>query len=152
MTKADNIDLSTAEPVAVTREQGNRQFLTGNDALVRLPIEQLRRDAENGLRTKGFITGYPGSPMGGYDMALHRARIEQYDIIHHPAQNEELAATSLLGTQMLDNFEADDTDGVLGIWYGKGPGADRSGDAFKHGNFAGTSKHGAVIILSGEDH
>ncbi len=152
MTKSDKIDQRAAEPVKLTNQKGNRQFLTGNDALVRLPIEHLRRDKENGLRTKGFITGYPGSPMGGYDMALHRAKIEQYDIIHRPAQNEELGATSLLGTQMLDNFEADDTDGVLGIWYGKGPGADRSGDAFKHGNFAGTSTHGAVIILSGEDH
>lgn len=152
MTKAERLEQSDATPVKPVDKRGNRQFLTGNDALVRLPIEQLRRDHESGLRTKGFITGYPGSPMGGYDMALHRARIEQYDIIHHPAQNEELAATSLLGTQMLDNFEADDTDGVLGIWYGKGPGADRSGDAFKHGNFAGTSKHGAVVIFSGEDH
>ncbi|MCX7560587.1 indolepyruvate ferredoxin oxidoreductase family protein [Sulfitobacter sp. F26204] len=152
MTKADRVNQTDAERVSTTTKKENRQFLTGNDALVRLPIEQLRRDKANGLRTKGFITGYPGSPMGGYDMALHRAKIAQYDIIHHPAQNEELAATSLLGTQMLDNFEADDTDGVLGIWYGKGPGADRSGDAFKHGNFAGTSKHGAVIILSGEDH
>lgn len=152
MTKADKVDQTDAEPVRVGARTGNRQFLTGNDALVRLPIEQLRRDKEEGLRTKGFITGYPGSPMGGYDLALNRARIEQYDIIHRPAQNEELGATSLLGTQMLDNFEADDTDGVLGIWYGKGPGADRSGDAFKHGNFAGTSKHGAVVILSGEDH
>ncbi|TNF19784.1 MAG: indolepyruvate ferredoxin oxidoreductase family protein [Rhodobacteraceae bacterium] len=152
MTKLDKLHQTEADPVTVPVQTQNRQFLTGNDALVRLPIEQLRRDRDNGLRTKGFITGYPGSPMGGYDMALNRARIEQYDILHRPAQNEELGATSLLGTQMLDNFEADDTDGVLGIWYGKGPGADRSGDAFKHGNFAGTSKHGAVVILSGEDH
>ncbi|MCX7565971.1 indolepyruvate ferredoxin oxidoreductase family protein [Sulfitobacter sp. F26169L] len=152
MTKAEKISQTDAKPVKGTVKKANRQFMTGNDALVRLPIEHLRRDKENGLRTKGFITGYPGSPMGGYDMALHRAKIEQYDIIHHPAQNEELGATSLLGTQMLDNFEADETDGVLGIWYGKGPGADRSGDAFKHGNFAGTSTHGAVILLSGEDH
>ncbi|MBV8600814.1 MAG: hypothetical protein JO359_04530, partial [Candidatus Eremiobacteraeota bacterium] len=108
--------------------------------LVRLPIEQRRRDATAGLRTRTFITGYPGSPLGGYDLALRAAGsvVEENGILHLPAQSEELAATALIGTQMLDEHPHADVDGVIGMWYGKGPGVDRSGDALKHGNFAGT--------------
>lgn len=129
-------------------------FLSGIQALVRLPIEQMRRDERRGLRTKAFITGYPGSPLGGYDIAMNQARthFERYGVKHLPGQNEELAATTLMGTQMVDEHPSSGVDGVVAYWYGKGPGLDRSGDALKHGNFAGTSKHGAVVILSGEDH
>lgn len=129
-------------------------FLTGIQALVRLPIEQMRRDRQQGWRTRAFVTGYPGSPLGGYDLALHRARevLEAHGVRHLPGQNEELAMTTLMGTQMLDEHPHPDVDGVVAYWYGKGPGTDRSGDALKHGNFAGTSERGAVVILSGEDH
>lgn len=131
-----------------------RVYLNGNQALIRLFIEQMRRDRHQGLRTRSFITGYPGSPLGGIDIALQQIRpvLERYGIRHQPGQNEELAATSLSGTQMLDEYPNPDLDGVVGYWYGKGPGLDRSGDAIKHGNFSGTSRHGAVVILSGEDH
>ncbi|MDE3112069.1 MAG: indolepyruvate ferredoxin oxidoreductase family protein [Chloroflexota bacterium] len=135
------------------RERGS-VYLSGIHALVRMPIDQHRRDARAGLRIGTLISGYPGSPLAGYDLQLQRARavLDRHDIRHRPGQNEELAATSLIGTQMLDRYPHSRYDGVLGIWYGKGPGVDRSGDALKHGNFAGTSRHGAVVLLSGEDH
>lgn len=142
-------DIAKATPVA---QDQSREYLTGVQALVRLPLMQLDRDRVAGLRTQGFITGYPGSPLGGYDLALDRAKVEQHGVKHIHGQNEELAATTLIGTQMLDGFPNETVDGVVSFWYGKGPGADRSGDAFKHGNFGGTSKNGAVVILSGEDH
>lgn len=129
-------------------------FLNGTQALVRVLFDQHRRDQRDGLRTASFVTGYPGSPLGGIDgvLASNKALLGESEILHKPAQNEELAATSLMGTQMLDKHPNPDIDGVIGVWYGKGPGVDRSGDALKHGNFAGTSKNGAVVILSGEDH
>jgi indolepyruvate ferredoxin oxidoreductase len=135
------------------REEG-RVYLSGMQALVRLPIDQSHRDRRAGLRIGTFISGYPGSPLGGYDLALRQARaiLEQHDIRHVPGANEELAASALSGTQMLDRYPHSRYDGVVGVWYGKGPGVDRSGDALKHGNFAGTSRHGAVVVLSGEDH
>src|SRR5215471_16500289 len=131
-----------------------RVFLSGIQAMVRLPIDQARRDRRAGLRTGSFVSGYPGSPLGGYDLTLHgsRALVEQFDIVHQPGQNEELAATAVTGTQMLDIYPSSRHDGVVGIWYGKGPGMDRSGDAIRHGNAMGTSRHGAVVMLSGEDH
>jgi indolepyruvate ferredoxin oxidoreductase len=134
--------------------ESGRIYLSGVQALVRLPIEQMRRDHARGLKTRAFITGYPGSPLGGYDLALKAAGsiVGQNGILQVPGQNEELAATALTGTQMLDSHPHSDVDGVVGFWYGKGPGVDRSGDAFKHGNFAGTSRLGAVVVLSGEDH
>src|ERR1019366_5517083 len=129
-------------------------YLNGLHALVRLPIDQHRKDQRAGLHTATFISGYPGSPLGGYDLALQQAQsiLEQHRILHVPGANEELAATAISGPQMLDNYSHSHVDGVVSFWYGKGPGVDRSGDAFKHGNFAGTSKHGAVVVLSGEDH
>jgi indolepyruvate ferredoxin oxidoreductase len=149
-------DRSTAQPLQAERYEARegRIFLSGIQALVRLPIEQMRRDAAAGLRTRGFISGYPGSPLGGYDLALGQAKefLERYGVRHVPGQNEEMAASALMGTQMLDVHPHPDVDGVVGYWYGKGPGVDRAGDAFKHGNFAGTSRHGAVVVLSGEDH
>ena len=135
------------------REEG-AVYLSGMQALVRLPIDQSRRDRRAGLRIGTFVSGYPGSPLGGYDLTLRQARaiLERHDIRHVPGANEELAATALSGTQMLDRYPHSRYDGVVGLWYGKGPGVDRSGDALKHGNFAGTSRHGAVVVLSGEDH
>jgi indolepyruvate ferredoxin oxidoreductase len=129
-------------------------YFSGLHTLVRLPLEQHRRDRAAGLRSGIFITGYPGSPLAGYDLQLERrsSLLSAYGIVHVPASSEERAATALMGSQMLDNFPHEHYDGVVGFWYGKGPGVDRSGDAFKHGNFAGTSRHGAVVILSGEDH
>jgi indolepyruvate ferredoxin oxidoreductase len=129
-------------------------YLSGLQALVRLPIDQSRRDRRAGLRIGTFISGYPGSPLGGYDLALRQARAlcERHDILHVPGANEELAATAISGTQMLDHYPHSRVDGVVALWYGKGPGVDRSGDALKHGNFAGTSRHGAVVVLSGDDH
>lgn len=131
-----------------------RYFMPAIQALVRLPIEQMKRDRLRGLRTGSFITGFPGSPLGGYDLALENAGdiLSQHNIVFQPAGNEEQAATALMGTQMLDRYEHSRFDGVVGFWYGKGPGLDRAGDAIRHGNFAGTSEHGAVVILSGEDH
>ena len=128
-------------------------YLTGMQALVRLPIDQSRRDKKAGLRIGTFISGYPGSPLGGYDLALGQAAdlLSRHDILHVPGANEELAATAIRGSQMLDH-EPSAVDGVVALWYGKGPGADRSGDALRHGNFAGTSSNGAVVVLSGEDH
>lgn len=136
------------------RVEDGRLFLTGNQALVRMLIEQMRSDQAAGIRSRAFVTGYPGSPLGSIDLALKQASkyLAEFGITHLPAQNEEFAASSLMGTQMLDEHPHDDVDGVVGYWYGKGPGLDRAGDALKHGNFAGTSKNGAVVILSGEDH
>ena len=131
-----------------------RVFLSGIQSLVRLPVDQARRDRESDLKIGTFITGYPGSPLGGYDLALQQNRklLDAHGIIHRPGENEELAATSLMGTQLIDRYPHSAYDGVVGLWYGKGPGLDRSGDALRHGNFAGTSKNGAVVVLSGEDH
>ena len=136
------------------REKG-LVYLTGVQALVRLALDQQRRDRKAGLRTGVFISGYPGSPLGIYDMSVQRLGPkvrEDYDIVHVPGANEELAASAISGTQMLDNYPHARFDGVTAFWYGKGPGIDRSGDALKHGNFAGTSRHGAVVVLAGEDH
>jgi indolepyruvate ferredoxin oxidoreductase len=129
-------------------------FFSGLSMLVRLPLEQARRDRERGVASGTLITGYPGSPLGGYDLALARIGplLEERHIRFLPAGNEEQAATALMGTQMLDDHPHSTYRGVNGFWYGKGPGVDRAGDAFKHGNFAGTSRHGAVVVLSGEDH
>lgn len=129
-------------------------FFSGMSMLVRLPIEQARMDRAAGRQPGTLITGYPGSPMGSYDLQLARVSklLDQEDIRFLPAGNEEQAVTALMGTQMIDGFPHERYDGINGYWYGKGPGVDRAGDAFKHANFAGTSEHGAVVILSGEDH
>lgn len=131
-----------------------RHFMPGIQGLVRLPLEVARRDREAGLLTGVFISGYPGSPLGGYDLALEREQqlLEEHGIVHVPAGNEEQAATACMGTQMLESYPHSKVDGVTAFWYGKGPGVDRSGDALKHGNFAGTSPLGAVVLLVGDDH
>ncbi|MBW0093226.1 indolepyruvate ferredoxin oxidoreductase family protein, partial [Pseudonocardia sp. KRD-188] len=134
--------------------EDGRVFLTGVQALVRAPLDQVRRDRRAGLRTGTFITGYPGSPLGGYDLALQQNRglLTEHDVVHRMGQNEELAASALMGTQLLERYPHSRYDGVTGFWYGKGPGLDRAGDSLRHGNFGGTTTHGAVVVLSGEDH
>ncbi len=129
-------------------------FLTGIQALVRLPMAQIRRDRAAGLNTAGFISGYRGSPLGGYDQQLFAARkhLEQYNIKFQPGVNEDLAATAIWGSQQLNLSPGARHDGVVGIWYGKGPGVDRCGDVFRHGNAAGSSKNGGVLCLAGDDH
>jgi indolepyruvate ferredoxin oxidoreductase len=135
--------------------ESGRAFMSGVQALVRLPMLQRRRDALAGLNTAGFISGYRGSPLGGYDQALWAAKkhLSAQNIVFQPGVNEELAATAVWGTQQLDLYpQSKKFDGVFGIWYGKGPGVDRCSDVFKHANMAGTSKHGGVIALAGDDH
>jgi indolepyruvate ferredoxin oxidoreductase len=129
-------------------------FLTGIQALVRLPMAQVRRDRAAGLNTAGFVTGYRGSPLGGYDQQLHAARkhLAQYDVKFQPGVNEDLAATAIWGSQQLNLSPGAKFDGITGIWYGKGPGVDRCGDVFRHGNAAGSAKNGGVLCLAGDDH
>ena len=131
-----------------------RVYLTGIQALVRLPMMQRQRDLAAGLNTGGFISGYRGSPLGMYDNALWTAKryLKENNIHFQPGLNEDLAATSVWGTQQVNLFPGATVDGVFSIWYGKGPGVDRSMDVLKHGNAAGTSPHGGVIALAGDDH
>jgi indolepyruvate ferredoxin oxidoreductase len=129
-------------------------YLTGIQALVRLPVEQMRRDRAAGLNTGAFISGYEGSPLGGYDIALAREQslLERYNVHFQPGVNEDLAATSVMGSQIIDTMGPAKVDGVVGFWYGKGPGVDRTGDAFRHANMAGTGRNSAAIVLAGDDH
>ncbi|MCW5661369.1 MAG: indolepyruvate ferredoxin oxidoreductase family protein [Burkholderiaceae bacterium] len=132
-----------------------RAFMSGVQALVRLPMLQRARDAKAGLNTAGFVSGYRGSPLGGYDQALWSAKkhLAANHVVFQPGVNEELAATAIWGTQQLEFDKANNKyDGVFGIWYGKGPGVDRCSDVFKHANLAGTSPHGGVIAVAGDDH
>jgi indolepyruvate ferredoxin oxidoreductase len=129
-------------------------FLTGLQALVRLLLLQRDRDVRAGLDTAGFVSGYRGSPLGSLDRELWRARpfLEPANIRFQPGLNEDLAATSIWGTQQVGLFPGSLHDGVFALWYGKGPGVDRSGDPFKHGNAAGTAKYGGVLAVAGDDH
>ena len=135
------------------RESG-RVFLTGTQALVRVALDQARRDRAAGLNTAGFISGYRGSPLGGVDIELWRAKklIEENRIEFMPAVNEDLAATAVLGSQQVEISPDREVEGVFGLWYGKGPGLDRAGDALKHGNAYGSSPHGGVLVVAGDDH
>jgi indolepyruvate ferredoxin oxidoreductase len=134
--------------------QSGRVFLSGLQALVRLPMMQRERDRAEGLTTGGFISGYRGSPLGRYDDALWKARpfLERHDIHFQPGINEDLAATSIWGSQQVNVFPGASVDGVFAIWYGKGPGVDRSTDVLKHGNAAGSAKRGGVLVVVGDDH
>jgi indolepyruvate ferredoxin oxidoreductase len=136
-----------------TLERG-RVFLTGTQALIRLMMLQRERDLRAGLNTAGFISGYRGSPLGGLDQALWRAQphLASHHIKFQPGVNEDLAATAIWGTQQVGMYPGANYDGVYSMWYGKGPGVDRCGDVFKHANAAGTSKHGGVLALAGDDH
>lgn len=129
-------------------------FMNGLQALTRLPLVQIRRDRERGLNTGGVISGYRGSPLGGYDLTLERniGLLREHDISFKPGVNEELAATIIWGSQQLHLSPGAQKQGVFGIWYGKGPGVDRSGDVFKHGTASGSSKHGGVLCIAGDDH
>lgn len=131
-----------------------RVLLSGIQALVRLPLDQMRRDKARGLHTAAFISGYRGSPLGGYDQQLVRAQthLDRYNIRFVPGVNEELAATSVWGTQQLGLFDGAKVDGICGIWYGKTPGVDRSCDAFRHANAAGSAPKGGALIIAGDDH
>jgi len=131
-----------------------RVFVTGTQALVRLPFMQRQRDVAAGLNTAGFISGYRGSPLGGLDLQLWQARkyLDEHHIQFQPGVNEDLAATAVWGTQQVGLFPGAKYDGVFSMWYGKGPGVDRSGDVFRHGNFAGAASKGGVLALAGDDH
>lgn len=136
------------------RATSGHVYLTGSQALVRLPIMQHMRDQQAGLKTAGFISGYRGSPLGIYDLALWQARkfLEEQDILFQPGVNEDLAATAVWGTQQTGLIGKSRYDGVFAMWYGKGPGVDRSGDPLKHGSYQGAAKNGGVLALCGDDH
>ncbi|MBX9902344.1 MAG: indolepyruvate ferredoxin oxidoreductase family protein [Burkholderiaceae bacterium] len=129
-------------------------FLSGIQALVRLPMIQRQRDTAAGLNTAGFVSGYRGSPLGGLDETLWKTKklLDQHHVQFVPGVNEDLAATAVWGTQTVDLIGPAKYDGVFAMWYGKGPGVDRSADVFKHMNHAGTSKHGGVLLVAGDDH
>lgn len=131
-----------------------RLYLTGTQALTRLPMLQKQRDTAHGLNTACFISGYRGSPLGGLDKSLWEAKqfLQDNHIHFQPGVNEELGATAVWGSQQANLFPGARYDGVFAMWYGKGPGVDRSGDVFKHGNSAGVSEHGGVLVLAGDDH
>jgi indolepyruvate ferredoxin oxidoreductase len=134
--------------------ESGRVYATGVQALVRLLMLQRQRDALAGLNTAGFVSGYRGSPLGGLDIALWSAEkfLSRAHIKFQPGLNEDLAATAIWGSQQVNLFPGAKYDGVFSMWYGKGPGVDRCGDVFKHANFAGTSRHGGVLVLAGDDH
>ena len=123
-------------------------------AIIRLLIAQRNADRRAGLNTAGFVSGYRGSPLGGLDLAMWRAgtHLDANDIRFQPGVNEDLAATAIWGTQQVGLFSPATKDGVFGLWYGKGPGIDRSGDPLKHGNLAGSSPNGGVLVVAGDDH
>lgn len=134
--------------------QTGRVFLTGTQALVRILLDQRRRDIADGINSAGLVSGYRGSPLGGVDLELWRAKalLQAGRIEFLPAINEDLAATAVLGSQQVETNPRREVDGVFGLWYGKGPGVDRSGDALKHGNAYGSSPHGGVLVVAGDDH
>jgi len=134
--------------------ESGRVYLTGAQAFVRLLILQRQRDALAGLNTAGFVSGYRGSPLGALDQSLWKAQkfLERAHVRFQPGLNEDLAATAIWGSQQVNLYPRAKYDGVFSMWYGKGPGVDRCGDVFKHANHAGTSKHGGVLVLAGDDH
>ena len=135
------------------RQEQGIVFLSGIQALVRLPLDQHRADKRRGLNTATLISGYRGSPLGGLDLTLERNPdlLREHHVVFLSGLNEDLGATAIYGSQLANLFPRPKYDGVLGMWYGKGPGVDRSGDIFKHANFAGVSRHGGVLALGGDD-
>src|SRR5262245_52257365 len=131
-----------------------RIFLSGAQAVIRMLLMQRERDRLNGLNTAGFVSGYRGSPLGGLDLQLWKAKkqLSEAHIHFEPGLNEELAATAVWGSQQTELLGEGKYDGVFGLWYGKGPGVDRSGDVFRHANLAGSSKYGGPRALMGDDH
>ncbi|MGB0468824.1 MAG: indolepyruvate ferredoxin oxidoreductase family protein [Pontibacterium sp.] len=131
-----------------------RVYITGSQALARLPMLQAERDQAAGLNTGGFISGYRGSPLGNFDKTLWQIRdyLKQNNITFQPGVNEDLGATAVWGSQQVNIFEGAKYDGVFALWYGKGPGVDRTGDVLKHANAFGTSPHGGVLAVAGDDH
>ena len=136
------------------RLASGRAYMTGIEALVHLPMLQHQRDMARGLNTAGYISGYRGSPIGGLDQALWKAKnyLEPHNIVFNPGVNEDLAMTAVWGSQQVNLFEGAKYDGVFGMWYGKGPGLDRSMDVLKHANAFGTSRYGGVLAVVGDDH
>jgi indolepyruvate ferredoxin oxidoreductase len=134
--------------------ESGRVYLTGIQALVRLPMDQMRMDRQKGVKTGTFISGYEGSPLGGYDLAIQRAGrvLSELDIHFWPGVNEDMAATAIFGSQIYEVMGKSKYDGVLGIWYGKGPGVDRSGDILRHANLAGSPGYSGTLVLAGDDH
>src|SRR5262247_3072584 len=135
-----------------TQERG-RVYLSGIQALVRLPLDQHRADRRRGLNTATFISGYRGSPLGGLDQTIERMAtlLNAHDVVFSSGLNEDLGATAVFGSQMAGLFPKPKYDGVLGMWYGKAPGVDRTGDVFKHANYAGVGRNGGVLALAGDD-
>ena len=131
-----------------------RVFLSGVQALIRLPMLQRELDQANGLDTAGFISGYRGSPLGALDQGLWKAKkhLADHHVTFQPGINEDMAATAVWGSQQVGLFPGARYDGVFGLWYGKGPGVDRCGDVFRHANAAGTAKYGGVLVIAGDDH
>src|SRR4026208_2284392 len=147
-TKHDEFSLDAK----YTQEDGT-VFLSGTPALVRLPLDQHRADRRRGLRTATFISGYRGSPLGGLDQTLERMStlLKAHDVVFSSGLNEDLGATAVFGSQMAGLFPKPKYDGVLGVWYGKAPGVDRTGGAVKHANYAGVGKNGGVLALAARD-
>ncbi|BAL26299.1 indolepyruvate ferredoxin oxidoreductase family protein [Azoarcus sp. KH32C] len=157
MAEVDPLPGATGRPVSLEDKYtlaSGRVFLTGYQALVRLLMIQKERDAAAGLNTAGFVSGYRGSPLGGLDQTLWKAKkhLAEHDIVFQPGVNEDLAATAVWGSQQVNLSPQAKYDGVFAMWYGKGPGVDRTGDVFRHGNAAGTSRHGGVLVIAGDDH
>ena len=148
------VKLANYALLARSRRASGRVILTGTQALVRIALMQRTMDHAAGLDTAGFVSGYRGSPLGMVDLELWRAKtfLAESNIEFLPAVNEDLAATAILGSQQVETDPDKTVDGVFGIWYGKGPGIDRAGDALKHGNAYGSSPHGGVLVVAGDDH
>ena len=147
------VDQSISLDDKYTLERGHA-FMTGTQALIRLMMLQRQADEKTGLNTAGYISGYRGSPLGNVDLTAAKAKkhLSKYHVKFHPGVNEDLAATTVWGTQQVNMFPGAKYDGVFAMWYGKGPGVDRCGDVFKHANLAGTSKFGGVLVVAGDDH
>lgn len=140
-----------ADNLTATSEQ---VFLTGIQTLIRLLLMQRQLDAAHGWNTAGFVSGYRGSPLGAFDQQLWKAKrhLDAHHIEFMPAINEDLAAAACVGTQQIEKDPKRTVDGVHALWYGKGPGLDRAGDAIKHGNASGSSPRGGVLVVVGDDH